>query len=257
MASGVKLTQKEAEERVYEICNNKSYKCEEFVYVNNNTRLILKCTNPKHDSWDCSFKKFIYKGTGCPECTGRNILKEKTAREKVSSKCKEKNYTCKDYIFNGSISTILELKCSVAEHGSWKCCYNHFINSDTNCPSCSHPGYKMNKPGFLYINEIYDNFGDLVSYKFGISGNCKNRFKKYNLNEYKSKPLICYFSQDGELIHQIEKLIKQKIKCKFLTKSVYKCGYTETIDKKDIDKLLKIIDDGKYNLTKMDINDII
>ncbi|AXC36582.1 hypothetical protein [Escherichia phage UB] len=253
MASGIKLTQKEAEEKVYKICNDKNYKCEEFVYINTNTRLILKCPNPEHERWNCSFKKFIYKGTGCPECNGRNILKEQTARDRVIQKCKEKKYTCKEYIFNGSINTILELNCDIIDHPSWKCSYNHFINTNTNCPSCSKTGYDINKPGFLYINEIYDTIGNLVSYKFGITGNCKNRFRKYNANKYRSVPYICYFSNDGNLINELEKIIKKEIKCKFLNKSVFKCGYTETIDVKDIDRLLTIIDNDKYRLTRMDI----
>lgn len=394
MASGIRLTQEEAEILVQEQCIKNNYTYKPFTYINAKTILILKCDDAEHEEWKCKFGKFIYNGTGCPECKGRNSLKEKTARKRVHDICTSKGYTYDpSFTFNGSIktiitvycnvnghkpykitynalvnqkygciecggrlklsqqkaesnvikrcsevgytyrpfeyknnntkillncsiteheefyisyynfisnkngcpvcsklrvseklrlsqeeaefrlneicllngysyepfvyinsSTVIDMKCSVPEHPSWKSSFQNTVQKRRGCPCCFIGGYDPNKPGYLYIHRIHGD--DKTYYKFGITNNYEDRFKQYNNNAFKTEKFKTYYSTDGLLIKDIEYYIKYKsnIERCVLSKENYKDGYTETINESSYEQLIHIIE--QYNVESIDVNAI-
>jgi hypothetical protein len=94
-----KITQEEAEKNVLNKCKERNYFFEPFIYINNKTKLHLKC---KYDNykWYCSYNKFINSNSGCPKCNESKgeleiakILKEKNIYFEIQKKfdnCKNK-----------------------------------------------------------------------------------------------------------------------------------------------------------------------
>lgn len=66
-AGNMKYTQEEAENMLFEVCEKKNLFYERFTYVNNQTPLTLKCSNPTHREWKSNFKNIMF-GTSCPTC---------------------------------------------------------------------------------------------------------------------------------------------------------------------------------------------
>lgn len=136
MASGIRLTQEEAEKLVANRCLEQNYTYKPFTYVNTKTILELKCDNFEHEEWKCKFSKFIYKRTGCPECKGRNSLKEKTARTKVHEICELKGYTYEPFDFKGAIGTKIIIHCGDDSHKPHETNYNSLVNKKNGCIEC-------------------------------------------------------------------------------------------------------------------------
>ena len=68
----LKLTQKEAEEKVIKRCQELNYTIiKPFIYENCHSRIYLKC-NSDNLEWNVNYNHFINNQRGCPKC-GRRI----------------------------------------------------------------------------------------------------------------------------------------------------------------------------------------
>lgn len=65
--------------KVKQRCKELNYTYYDFEYVDRNTKLLLKCNNPEHDSWYCSYNNFINVKTQCPECSNVGFNSNKPA----------------------------------------------------------------------------------------------------------------------------------------------------------------------------------
>lgn len=88
--------------------NNKENK-----YVNNKTKLILKCNKCGYQ-WDTSsYDKFVGKGSRkCPKCSGHYIKSEDEYKKLIVNRCKELDYTLIGYEGKLCRETKLHLKCN-------------------------------------------------------------------------------------------------------------------------------------------------
>jgi len=132
----LKLTQQEVEHNVLKICKEKNYELiESFTYINNKTKIHLKCNIDKYE-WYVTYYNLINSKTGCPKCCGKLKLTQQEAEKNILKKCKEKNYELiEPFIYINNETKIL-LRCDVDEY-KWYTTYLNFINNDKGCPKCS------------------------------------------------------------------------------------------------------------------------
>lgn len=128
-----KLTQEEAELKVKEICKQKNYKYEPFLYINSKiTKIILTCGNGH--TWNSTNFYNLIKGTGCPKCSS-GTLSQLEAQNIVSKICKDKNYSCEEFVFTGVDTTKLSLKCHCGY--SWNSTTYYWFIRGHGCKNCS------------------------------------------------------------------------------------------------------------------------
>lgn len=162
MASGIKIKQEEAELKIQNRCKVLNYTYKPFVYKNTKTKITMKCSNQEHAEWVVSFSKFIYKGTKCPECNGRNFLSEKTARIKVNELCIKKKYKCEPFVFCGAVGTHLVIKCNIENHPPFNTNYNKLINCNYGCPLCG--GHQKHTQD--YVDEMVSKRCTEINYTY-------------------------------------------------------------------------------------------
>jgi predicted Zn-ribbon and HTH transcriptional regulator len=128
---------------------------EPFIYINNKSKLKLKCNNDNHE-WNPSYYSLINGKSKCPRCQGQ-IIYEYEAIERVNKRLLEINATLREpFKYIGVDKTILKLKCNVDGY-EWKTKYSNFINNKTNCPKCSQK--------VLIKDEIYNNINNKLKEK--------------------------------------------------------------------------------------------
>lgn len=130
-----KLTQEVAEQRVQQKCKEMNYTCSEFVYMGNRTTYLpLKC-HCGHEWNSTSYSDFVNGGKGCPKCGGSKKLTQEEAEQRVQHKCTEMNYTCSEFVYSGSTTTYLPLKCHCGHE--WDSTnYTSFVHQGIGCSKC-------------------------------------------------------------------------------------------------------------------------
>ena len=139
-----KVSQKEAEERVYKRCKDIDCRLvdDNFVFVGSKMRLKFICNKDNYGSkgeWNTTYNNFIYHKKGCSKCSNKLEISQEEAEERVSKRCKEIDCRLKEpFIMNG-MKTILHLICNKDNYGvkgEWVPTYNNFINNRKGCPKC-------------------------------------------------------------------------------------------------------------------------
>jgi Zn finger protein HypA/HybF involved in hydrogenase expression len=174
------------------------------VIAGTNKRLGWKCKLCKHE-WKATGSDRVV-GTGCPACSnkqlhifGHNSLA--TMHPLIS----------KEYIGDASkviSSTLkkLDWKCSVCSH-QWPATGHHRTIRGQGCPACAKTGFQPHLPAYYYVNEIYNQLGDTVYYKGGISNNIDERLRKISqsLPEHLSiKNVASIYFDVGDKAKQLE-----------------------------------------------------
>ena len=127
------LPQKEAEERVLKICNEKNYTLiEPFIYINKHTKIYLSCNNKNH-LWDTKFKNI--NNTCCRKCIVKSKLTYNEAKEKVLKICNEKNYTLIEPFIYVDGHTKFNLNCN---KDGYKWNISYYQLKKCGCPKCSN-----------------------------------------------------------------------------------------------------------------------
>lgn len=153
--------------RAVEVHNNK-YTYNKVVYLKSNTKITITC--PIHGDFEQTPAMHL-SGNGCPSCA------------------KNKKLAIEDFIENANTvhnntynydKTVIEsahnkVTISCPYHGDFEQTPSSHL-AGRGCPSCAKSGYKVSKPGLLYVLKIkgYDNL-----YKIGITNLTINkRFSK-------------------------------------------------------------------------------
>lgn len=112
--------------------NNKENK-----YVNNKTKLILKCNKCGYQ-WDTSsYDKFVGKGSRkCPKCSGHYIKSENEYKKLIVNRCKELDYTIVGYDGTLGRSTKLKLKCNKCGYEWETTTVNNFLKKGRTSHTC-------------------------------------------------------------------------------------------------------------------------
>lgn len=132
---------------------NKGGECLSTEYINNKTKMLWKCHISTHNIWSATFNAVKDQNMWCPEC-----LKEKKALKinQAHEIAKKKNGQClsKEYI-HGDI--LLEWKCHVPEHNSWKARLRNILYQDQWCPECANVKNKTEHRVRMFL-ETYFGF---------------------------------------------------------------------------------------------------
>lgn len=238
-----RLDEQVAINRCKTICEKESYRFINFPdgYTKSQTTKI--CYNcPIHGLQTATYHNFVNLGSRCPECAGNIMKTQEEARLKCKEVCKNKGYDFIDFIggiYTGALTSYFEYNCSY--HGIQKANYNSFINSKSLCPGCAEYGYNPENKGSFYIVKWQNNEKSFI--KFGIT----NRDIITRIEEQSDKTKYLYeiiFKrswEDGKIAGDLEKSIKNSnmFEFKVVSKDEFEDGYTETIETKDLDKLIE------------------
>lgn len=131
-----KLTQEEAECKVRNKCSELGFMFEPFTYIGtDDTYLNLTCS--KGHKWDTTtVSKLINKLTDCRRCIGTKRYTQLEAENMVYTLCITLNYTCDNFIYEGTDKTNLNLTCDKG-HKWDSTTFYHFTKRGSRCPQCS------------------------------------------------------------------------------------------------------------------------
>lgn len=216
----------------------------DFVEWKENNPKLSKCVFKLNDGrlWNTpSLTSFLHKVNG----QGISIkLKPEEERIIINEIIHKNNMNIKFIKFEewDGCNTKIVFKCDNPNHESWNTTnISSFKHQQSGCPLCASYGYNKDKPGYLYIQHIYNNTG--TYYKFGITNVEPNyRMKQQQSGSIFNHDLIfLYYFENGNIPFNIEKSIKDKINCSVITKDVLKNGFTETIYEYELINVLDII----------------
>lgn len=118
-------------QQAYELAVKNGGICLSTEYINSATKMLWKCSNDKHSSWETTYNQ-IRKGSWCPECAK---LSEDEVLEKCHNKAKLMNGIFLSTTFKNRYSK-LKFQCNKA-HPPFETRYDNVINHDTWCPRCA------------------------------------------------------------------------------------------------------------------------
>ena len=125
-----------------DICNFSflGFNSETKKYVNNRTKLILKCNKCGYEWNTTSYEKFILRNNKCLKCCKKIKLSEKEKEEKCIKKCQELDYSFMGFEKNGN----LILKCNKCGYEWNTTSYENFLKKDRKSHTCKrkNPSYK-------------------------------------------------------------------------------------------------------------------
>lgn len=189
-------------------------------YINNRTKLILKCNKCGYQ-WDTSaFDKFVGKsGRKCPKCSGHYHYTEEELIEIINKRCKELDYTFLGYVGEHKRESKLILKCNKCGEMWNTTTAANLIRTDRNSHRC---GRKNAASMPVHTNEK------------GMTKRIKKRlegtsllFVSYDENGYNGfKNTICVVKckECGKIMkYRINALLYSEPKCK-------NCEYNGKID---------------------------
>lgn len=212
-----------------------TYNYNKVLYINKNTPVIITC--PIHG--DFTQVPHTHYSSGCFECgkEGKRDSKETFVEKATKVHGNKYDYSTVNYTTS---RTKVEIKCNRCD-GTFNIKPKEHINGK-GCNLCNSNGYNRYKIGFLYIHLVKDT-STVIGYKIGITNRSPLvRYKEITKNSSFSHTMIFYISSDGETIFNLEKLIHSKCKMIDNLQSKMTDGFTEVIDKDDINKALNLIE---------------
>ncbi len=130
-----------------EYAKAKGGECLSNEYKNSSNKMIWKCSNKKHNTWDASYAEVVNNNTWCPQCKGKRIseaLLNKDGLKIAQEYAESKGGKCVSNEYLGANSK-LEWKCANNYHKSWFANYDSVVRAKSWCPECSLYYYKEHK----------------------------------------------------------------------------------------------------------------
>lgn len=142
--------------RLLEICKNNNFSLLHFEYVNNKSKLNLKCNICNHE-WFFPYDKFNDKSI-CKKCAGFFTTQEE-AEIATNNICKLKNYNIKPFIYIDTL-TELHLHCNNCNN-EWTTTYRNLVKKKRGCKIC---GYNKNKNLHSKVESEINNICTINNY---------------------------------------------------------------------------------------------
>lgn len=207
-------------------------------YENNKSKIKIICKI--HGEYEQNAGSHLL-GNGCYDCCsdGRGYdTKLKNTKwfidkSNIVHKCK--------YLYNNTVYKNIRSKVIITcpLHGDFMQSPQGHLNG-RGCPSCKKTGFDVNSTGFFYIQELID--GDmLIGYKFGITKDIKKRVSNQRSKSKLVHNVIFSFESTGMNVFKLEQLIKSRLVCNYLDKSIIPDGYTETLSPDYITEIENIV----------------
>lgn len=209
-------------------------------YITAKDKAIFIC--PTHGEWEARPDNILH-GKGCPGCRRQKIV-EANKRQSLQAakefpiKAGEIHQNKYDYSKSEYISVHEKIEILCPEHGAfWQSPANH-LSGENGCPDCSIFGYRISKPGWLYLQTLNDEF-----IKIGITNHTPERRMKEHKKNSKLEHAIVgkWYFEDGNIPLTIETKIKRSFECGVVSPDVMEDGHSETMFISELPKVLKMI----------------
>lgn len=176
---------------------------------------------PKNDThkWESRITDQISKNPkGCPHCANN----QPSSKDKVNKNIEHLRIEMVgDYVKAHTKSKFL---CKCCNH-VWYARPTDFQTPEPNgCPMCAHHGFKIYKPGFLYVLQ----YTKLKCLKYGITNYPPIRITKLSSQSPCTVVTLLEFDKGWKAL-EIEQAIKKHFGTKHVTKEQLPDGYTETL----------------------------
>lgn len=155
------------------------FKNDENKYVNNKTKLILKCNNCGYEWCTTSYDKFIRRKSLCPSCTNKKKLNLEEIEKRIIERCVELDYSFLNFVSNENIkkSSKLLLKCNKCGEIWGTTTINNFLKKDRKSHKCGRKNPKFTshfyKDKNIVIKEIENKLKDSTLKFVDIEGEYK------------------------------------------------------------------------------------
>lgn len=189
--------------------------------------LVLCCEY--HGEWVTCMRD-VMKGRGCSYCAG-NRKTEEMAIEEVKNIVRKRGdceFVCFDGGYIGCYEMNLIIRCNI--HGEYRTSHTLFVGHEQGCSSCAKYGYRIDKPGYVYIQKIS---GVVDACKIGISNRkpSKRMTDQKRQSKLNHELVFQYRFEDGRKARDIENMVKESLKHMrgVVPRELMKDGYTETL----------------------------
>jgi len=209
-------------------------------YITAKTKAIFIC--PTHGEWEARPDNILH-GKGCPGCRRQKIVeanKKQSLRAAKEFPVKASKVHQNKYNYSKSkyISTHKKIEIICPEHGAfWQSPANH-LSGENGCPDCSIFGYRISKPGWLYLQTLNDEF-----IKIGITNHTpERRMKEHKKNSTLQHKIVGkWHFDDGSIPLSIETKIKRSFECGVVSSDVMEDGHSETMFISELPSVLEMI----------------
>lgn len=193
------MTRKEAEQKLsllgYELDGG---------WVNAATRATFKCR--RGHTWVATPDN-VFRGRGCPHCSGR----VKYTRETLNEKIAHKHIRLVGELENVNKRALFECKCGHV----WEATPASIIHVSA-CPKCAKYGFSSNEPAYFYSLHIISDSGDEFV-GFGITKDIETRFRAHaralSHEGMKCEVLDLYHFDYGGDARALESIVKENVRC--------------------------------------------
>lgn len=223
------------------------YDYSQVVYAGNNNKICIK--HPVYGEHFVEASSHL-KGYGHPAVKKSEGRKPRMTTEIFISNARKIHNNIYDYSKVEYKSTREKVCIIDPVYGEFYQTPNNHLNGQGN-PFRSRYGFTTDEPAYFYINKIIND--GIEYFKFGITKSYQQRFSQYSTNVLPSERYLCYYSNNGEVVWNIEQRIKKDMTIKrgILPKKLFNHGYTETISFDDLEKVVKIVE--SFNVESIDI----
>lgn len=213
-------------------------------WLGNNTKVVLNC--PEHGTWQTStLATLVRHECGCPTCASMAISRSRIKSDDVmiasffasGAFYPDTRFWRSDRVNSGGYKPYWFMDCpecgEVGEAAS--------PALQRGARSCACSTHRQNK---AYINLIYDN-DNIVAIKFGVTRNVLKRVREHNKKSvYRVVNYAVYNFPDVISCKTAERLCRERLAHKVLTKQEMPDGYTETTYAYNIEEVMKIYQDS-------------
>ena len=174
------------------------------LYVASSVKLTITC--PLHGDFDITPNAHL-RGSGCNKCgILRSSKKQRMSKQEFIDRANKKhnNFYSYELVDYKNVDTKVKINCPA--HGVFT--QTPYVHFRSKCPHCARSGFDTNKPGILYIAEVYTK--EKIIYKLGITGRTFN--SRYRPKERRNMKLLREIPySDGKECFKAELDLKHKL----------------------------------------------
>lgn len=216
------------EHQIKDVCKDKGLKFLGWKddYLNNKSVVFVKCDFHQHYPINVNNLTHRKADYGCPICAEESRGdRTKHTLDKFLEDSKNVHgdlfdYSQYEYICSRTPSKII---CTICD-GTFKASYDNHVNKGRGCPHCKGKNQKE-----LYLLRVIDNGTD-IALKYGIAVDTNRRIKEHIKNTgYDFELVSIIVFDESYMCRDSENFIKKKYGKGYLSKDLFKKGYTETV----------------------------
>lgn len=197
-------------------------------YINNSTKLILKCNKCSYEWNTTIYYKFVSRNNKCLKCTKKLELTDEEKIKRIEEKCKEVDFSFLGFEENGN----LKLRCNKCGYEWNTTSFYNFLKKDRKSHTCGRNAVKF----------MPSHFKDREKIKQEVIEKLKNTNLEF-VDFVEKENIPCYnyhYYLKCKKCGIISKYTHQRI---FENKKTLKCPICENFNKRDNDDAIKQINE--------------